>query len=97
VQDSPARSVQFTPATYIKQEVVDIYEMSDVLVAQLRPYSAAILDAKNKFNLKSVLEVVLRITVDDSMPTPAIGFNPEVIAFLSSVGASIDIDTYRNP
>lgn len=42
-----------------------------------------------------VLQVVLRISMDDTKPTPAIGFDAEVIEFLFSVGASIDVDTYR--
>jgi len=42
-----------------------------------------------------VLEVVLRITLDETKSTPAIGFDSRVISFLNRVGASIDIDTYR--
>jgi hypothetical protein len=41
-----------------------------------------------------VLEVVLTITPDDSVPTPAVGFDSTVISFLNEVGASIDVDIY---
>jgi len=50
----------------------------------------------HEHNLHAVLEVVLWISWDDSIPTPAIGFERSVIEFLFKTGAVIDIDTYRN-
>ncbi len=79
----------------IKDDVVDVYEMSSSLIKTLNPYAEKIVEAKNAFNLEAVLEVVLTITVDDSKSTPAIGFDSDVLAFLSRIGATIDIDTYR--
>jgi hypothetical protein len=34
--------------------------------------------------------------MNDEISSPAIGFEQNVIQFLSKVGASIDIDTYKN-
>lgn len=79
----------------IKDEVVDVYEMSSSLIAKLAPLAEKIIKAKKKFGLESVLEVVLTVTPDYSKSTPAIGFESEVIAFAYKVGATIDIDTYR--
>jgi Domain of unknown function (DUF4279) len=77
-------------------DVVDVYELSSALVSKLLPYQDRIARVKEELGLDAVLVVVLWITTDDSKPTPAIGFESEVITFLDAVGASIDIDTYRN-
>jgi len=80
----------------IEDDVIDIYDMSSALVARLQPYQDKIAQAKDTLRLNTVLSVVLWITCDEAKSTPAIGFDEKVISFLSSVGASIDIDTYRN-
>lgn len=80
----------------VEADSIDIYELSKSLVAKLAPYKADIARAKRTFDLDAVLEVVLWISTDESVSTPAIGFEPDVISFLSDIGASIDIDTYRN-
>jgi glutaredoxin-related protein len=49
-----------------------------------------------ELRLSAVLQVVLRITMDDTKSMPAIGFDENTIKFLSNVGAFIDVDTYRN-
>jgi uncharacterized protein DUF4279 len=77
-------------------DVVDVYELSSALVSKLLPYQDRIAKAKEELGLDAVLQVVLWITTDESKPTPAIGFESEVITFLNAVGASIDSDTYRN-
>lgn len=79
-----------------RADVLDIYEMASSLVASLEPYAEAIIQAKRAFGLEAVLEVVVTITLDETKSTPAIGFDPNVIAFLHCVGASIDVDTYRS-
>ncbi|MBC7624847.1 MAG: DUF4279 domain-containing protein [Aeromicrobium sp.] len=80
----------------VVSDIVDIYEMSSALVFRLQAYEAKIANTKKLLKLDAVLQVVLWITADESKSTPAIGFEPEVITFLSNIGASVDIDTYRN-
>lgn len=80
----------------VENDVIDIYDMSATLVAKLRPHEEKIALAKNTLGLNAVLSVVLWITSDETKSTPAIGFDENVISFLNSVGATIDIDTYRN-
>lgn len=77
-------------------EVVDVYAMSSHLISQLSPLTEQIKRLMTELNLSAVLQVVLRITMDDAKPTPVIGFDSETIKFLSAVGAFIDVDTYRN-
>ena len=80
----------------ITADIIDVYDMSSTVVGRLQQYADKIAEIKNRLSLKAVLQVVLWISTDDKIPTPAIGFESEVIAFLNRIGASIDIDTYRN-
>jgi Domain of unknown function (DUF4279) len=65
----------------IVRDVVDVYELSSALVSKLLPYQDRIAKMKEELGLDAVLVVVLWITTDDSKPTPAIGFESEVITF----------------
>jgi hypothetical protein len=76
-------------------EVVDVYDLASDLVERLAPKADAIRSLIGEFKLSATLQVVLTISADDALSTPAIGFDTTVIAFLASVGASIDVDTYR--
>lgn len=80
----------------IEGDIIDIYEMSSALVTLLAPCTEKIAKTRRELGLEAVLEVVLWITTDESKSTPAIGFDSEVISFLHAVGATIDVDTYRN-
>lgn len=80
----------------VEGDIIDVYEMSSTLVALLAPRAAEIASTRRELGLEAVLEVVLWISTDESKSTPAIGFDHEVISFLHAVGATIDIDTYRN-
>ena len=80
----------------IENDIIDVYDMSSALVSRLSPHTEKIASVKQQLGLEAVLQVVLWITTDESKSTPAIGFESEVISFLNAVGASIDIDTYRN-
>ena len=70
--------------------------MSENIVSLLEHKSDEIGRFVQEHNLYAVLEVVLWISMDDSICTPAIGFERRVIEFLYKTGAVIDIDTYRN-
>jgi hypothetical protein len=77
-------------------EIVDVYQMCTDLLKIIKPYKEKFILAKEQFHVDAYLEVVLCISTDESISTPAIGFDNEVIQFLYEVGAAIDIDTYRN-
>ena len=80
----------------VSGDIIDIYEMSSALVALLVPYTEKIADTRRDLGLEAILEVVLWVSTDESKSTPAIGFDREVISFLHAVGATVDVDTYRN-
>jgi hypothetical protein len=77
-------------------EVIDVYKMSSAVIAALEPKAEEIAKIVKEKNLIAELQVVLWISMDDSISIPAIGFEKETVAFLAKVGASIDVDTYRN-
>ncbi|WP_163002396.1 DUF4279 domain-containing protein [Pseudomonas viridiflava] len=79
----------------IESDLVDVYEMSDALLTRLAPFTAKIVEAKKKFDLRCVFQVVLWIDQNEENPMPAIGFELPVIDFIHTVGATIDVDTYR--
>ncbi|WP_159967187.1 DUF4279 domain-containing protein [Pseudomonas sp. 9Ag] len=80
----------------VVDECIDVYEIAGEIVKQLQPKKTLIIDAIKRFGLFSKLQVVLSISVDDNISTPAIGFDVETTKFLGEIGAFIDIDTYRH-
>ena len=91
----PKHSSWILSTDKVVSNVVDIYSMSSALVQSLLPFEEKIVAAMKAHHLEAVLEVVLTISADDSISTPAIGFDSVVVSFVSRVGGSIDIDTYR--
>ena len=91
----PKQSSWIYSSERIQSDLIDVYDMSSSLVKTLNPYTHQIREAMQKHELEAVLEVVITITPDDSVSTPAVGFSSAVISFLNDVGASIDVDIYR--
>ena len=75
-------------------EVVDVYEIAKPLIERLEPKSEAIRALVDEFDLEAILQVVLWISRDENISTPAIGFDEKMVQFLSKVRGSIDVDTY---
>lgn len=80
----------------IVSEYIDIYAMSKQVVTLLEYKAEEIGRLVKEYDLHAVLEVVLWISIDDTISTPAIGFEREVIEFVYKTGAFIGINTYRN-
>lgn len=80
----------------IVNDVLLVCELADQLIAQLEDSADCISSVVSESNLYAVLEVVLYISMDEKISTPALGFTPRTIAFLHKVGAEIDVDIYRN-
>ena len=93
-REPPKKSSWKLSSGKVAADHIDIYEISSALVSRLLPQLGEIQTAIHHHHLESVLEVVLWISTDEGISTPAIGFDSRVISFLSSVGAEIDIDTY---
>lgn len=91
----PRRSAWKFSLGKIESEVIDVYEMSENLVGRLAPFEPKISEVVQRLNLTAVLQVVLWIDQDETQSMPAIGFERSVLNFLNLIGATIDIDTYR--
>lgn len=91
----PKHSSWILSTDTVVSDLVDVYALSTTLIESLIPHEARIVAAMKEHKLEAVLEVVLRISPDESVSTPAIGFDAPVVAFMSRVGGSIDVDTYR--
>lgn len=91
----PRESAWIHSAGSVKDDVIDVYDMSNKLIEHLKPYECKIVEAVQKFELFAVLQVVLMIDQDESIPVPSIGFEHAVLAFVVAVGATIDVDSYR--
>lgn len=76
-------------------EVVDGHELAETLVLPLLSRAATIRAVAQRYGASLTLQVVLTISMDDRLSTPGIGFSEAVVGFLASIGATIDVDTYR--
>jgi hypothetical protein len=91
----PKKSCWIYSSGKVYGEAVDVYKLASSVVKALEPHADEIVEIKRKLGLYAVLEVVLTISADERISTPAIGFESHVISFLNKVGATIDVDTYR--
>ncbi|TAA48297.1 DUF4279 domain-containing protein [Corallincola spongiicola] len=80
----------------IVDDYIDVFEMATEIVDKLRTKKELILQAKERFNVSARLEVVLWFSMKEDNSTPAIGFEIETVEFLGSIGAFVDIDTYKH-
>lgn len=76
-------------------EVIDVYGLADDVIGKLSGHEEKLANAIRSHDVTATLQVVLDFPVSDAISTPIIGFSKEVIRFVSEIGASIDIDTYR--
>lgn len=77
------------------EEVLDVHALADRLVEQLEPYAEQFASAIKKHDAKATLHVVFSFPVSEEVSTPILGFSNRVIRFLTSTGATIDMDSYR--
>lgn len=77
------------------QEYIQIDKLVDEIVSKLFDKIEIINDLKRKFQLDSVLEIVLYIDTNEDSSTPALGHDLRTIEFLYRTGTTTDIDIYR--
>ena len=80
----------------IVNDHIDVFEMARGLINCLKSKKDLIIEAKEHFNVSPRFEVVLWLSMDEDVSTPAIGFEVDTIKFLGDVGAFVDIDTYKH-
>jgi hypothetical protein len=80
----------------IANDLLLVDELAEQLIERIEGSVNYIASAVSEAGLYAVLEVVLYISMDETLSTPALGFTSRTIAFLHKVGAEIDVDIYRN-
>lgn len=79
----------------VSSEVVDVYDLSETVVSRLNSKAETIRRIVASTKSEAVLQVVLTISMNEQLSTPAIGFSEAVVQFVAQAGAYIDVDTYR--
>ncbi|MCB0479404.1 MAG: DUF4279 domain-containing protein [Crocinitomicaceae bacterium] len=77
------------------KEKIFIEKMVEEVVSKLKSKAKIISELKSKYQLNSVLEIVLYVDTNEEESTPALGHSSEVIAFLYETGTVTDVDIYR--
>jgi hypothetical protein len=95
VRGLPKISMWEYSAGEVEGDIINVYDITSVLIADLSPYVRQISEIRARLGIEAVLQVVLWISADQLISNPAVGFEVDVVRFLADVGASIDIDTYR--
>ena len=80
----------------IANDVLLVDELANQLIEKIEGSANRVASVVEEQALYAVLEVVLYIAMDEKLSTPALGFSSRTIAFLHKVGATIDVDIYRN-
>lgn len=96
-EGTPTSSQWILSEGIVKEDVIDIYKMSSNLISKLKPLEKRIIEIVGKYKLKTALQVNIDFAPHkmfdwENIDAAEIGFEPEVIRFLSNVGASIDVD-----
>ncbi|MBA3238296.1 MAG: DUF4279 domain-containing protein [Parachlamydiaceae bacterium] len=91
----PKESSWMLSTDNIVNDLVDVYTLATSIVNDLKSKKDLIIEAKKKFNVFPMLQVVLWFSLNEEDSTPVIGFEADTIKFLGEIGAFIDIDTYR--
>ena len=76
-------------------KLVDVYELSEKLVALLEPYLNQLVSAIRMYAATATLQIVLSFPISEDISTPILGLSRRVVSFIASTEASVDIDTYR--
>ena len=76
-------------------ELLDMDKLVNEVVSQLSDKIDLIKGLKERYNLDTVLEIVMYIDINEEKSTPFLGHNSEVINFLHQTGTTTDVDIYR--
>lgn len=94
--DNPVVSSWEMSMDTVTGDDVDIFKMTNELIAQLEPVKDEILDVIKNYNLVPKIGVVITLSVDEDDPAPEFGFGSRAIKFMADLGALIDIDTRQH-
>jgi hypothetical protein len=73
---------------------VDVYKLAEDIVDLLSPHAGHLAAAMKEHQAEATLQMVLYVPTDEETSMAALGFSARVIQFLSTINASIDVDSY---
>lgn len=91
----PSKTSRWEWSSERSENLVDVYDLGRSVVDRLLPYEDGTARAIKQYKLEAVLQVVIFLSGDEDVSSPALGFDGTVIAFLGRMNASIDIDMYK--
>lgn len=77
------------------KEYLMVDSLVDEIVSKLFDKIEIINDLKKQYNLKSILEIVMYIDINEEQSTPTLGHDLKTIEFLFRTQTKTDIDIYR--
>ena len=80
----------------VSGDFIDFFELSDELLLPLKDKCSILSETARSNDAKITVHMVIYFSLLDSVSTPAIGLSESAIMILERLGASLDIDTYRN-
>jgi hypothetical protein len=79
---------------YAEGYVLDVYQLSDALAADLLPSCHKICQFTIQYQLKSRFQIAMWISPSPEAVEPSVGFTNKTISLVSEIGAYIDIERY---
>jgi len=95
-RDLPRCSILNYGLVEVRVEMPDLYDMSEELIGMLEPHKSEFIEVSKKFDVDICWTTCLWMMTDQSVSTPPIGFSSRVTKFIGDLGASIDVDLYRD-
>lgn len=95
-RDLPRCSILDYGLVEVTVDMPDLYDMSEELIDMLEPHKSEFIEVSRKFDVGLCWTTCLWMMTDQSVSTPPIGFSSRVCKFIGDLGASIDIDLYRD-
>lgn len=74
---------------------LDIDKLIDEIIEKLRDKIDTIKDLKEKYNLSTVLEIVMCVDTNPEQSTPILGHDYDTIEFLHQTRTITDVDIYK--
>ena len=95
-RDLPRCSILDYGLIEVVAKMPDLYDMSEELIEILEPHKREFLNVVAEFDVTMCWTTCLWMMVDENVSTPPIGFSSRVTKFVGDIGASIDVDLYRD-
>lgn len=91
----PKESILHYGEVGTESDLIDVYDLAEKSVEILMPDFENFREVILNHQVTAIFQAVVYFPKSAEIPMPAIGFSKRVIEFAAAMGASIDIDSYR--